>query len=459
MSQAQVVFFGAGEYAQGTFEASAKKYAPVAYGDNDIKKHGTTFMGLPVMSLDQLEARYPGCRYYLTVNVHAKPYLMESLCASGVEPSRIINYEDFKRYTSCQWLEASLSLASNGGLLVLKFCCRSYGKNVSPRVNLDGKSCEEALLNLFTMRDRVIEELNQQAESDPQSSVPPYIPPELLKLSGLPAEYGTKNPCLGCCNVKDGLWLSNRRIRFVGISHRAICNFRCSYCSSKAYIPTIADSRADADAQLAFMRFLKKNGHIDADTRFDFGAGEILIHPRRDEILVELMDYDCWIYTNASAYSEKIGELLSRGKSRLCPSIDAGTRATFAKIKGVDVFDKVCENLARYSLDGFVHLKYIVMPGLNDNDADIAGFIDLCGRLKIKAVDISRAFDLVPFGDYTIDAVARMMNELQGLGVKAALLEDVFSGTPEDSRIKGRLTELKGMSWSAVGSPPGGPLG
>jgi hypothetical protein len=93
-----------------------------------------------------------------------------------------------------------------------------------------------------------------------------------------------------------------------------------------------------------------------------------------------------------------------------------------------------------------VHLKYIVLPGINDGDADINGFIALCERLKIKAVDITRDMErLDAFSDHTICTIARMLYELQRLGIKATAPDNTFDATPNDKlRLEESLLELKG---------------
>jgi pyruvate-formate lyase-activating enzyme len=186
---------------------------------------------------------------------------------------------------------------------------------------------------------------------------------------------------------------------------------------------------------------MKERGIIDTDTTIQYSGGEISIHPLENEILAELQDHPCVILTNANIYSEKIGEILSKGRSRLYPSIDAGTHDTFAKIKGVDAFDKVRENLTRYAADGFVHLKYIILPGVNDNERDIDGFVRLCKTTKIAAVDITReCHSVAPFGDGTIGMIARMMRGLREVGVAAVLADYAYSSAPGDRvRVEERL--------------------
>jgi pyruvate-formate lyase-activating enzyme len=430
MGAAQVVFFGAGGYAETVFAELNGSYAPVAYGDNDPKKQGTRFMGLPVLSLGEIEAGYPGCRFYLTVDVQAKPYVTESLVTRGVDASRIINFEKYNRYKSCWQLERCMYYFLSQFERALTFCCSDFGKNFPDRVSICNGAHDETMRNFYVTLDRIIEELNA------------------------PAETPAQNACVGCRNAKDGLWRNDRRISLMNFRPPSICNFKCSYCKSRDETLDASFS-VDMEEALSFLRFVKEKRIIDADTAIHFAAGEISVHPLRDKILAELQEHCCWIYTNASVYNDAIGKMLSKGKSRVYPSIDAGSRETFAKIKGVDLFDKVCENLRRYSLDGLVHLKYIVLPSVNDNEANVEGFIDLCGRLKIGVVDVVRDFhNMGAYGDSTIEMAARMLDGLQKIGVKASLSENAFDATsPDKLLIEERLAEL-GAADSPRRPPP-----
>jgi pyruvate-formate lyase-activating enzyme len=388
----------------------------VAYGDNDHKKRGTRFMDLPVLSLSEIEVSYPECQFYLTVEQYAKAHIIASLLDRGIDQSRIINFEEFKKYKSCWSLENHMVQTTSK----LKYCCVGFGANLSPEINMQGSAGEESIRNFFSVRDKIIEELN------------------------MPTTPRMPNPCLGCCNVKEDLWNSSRRIRLLTFQPRSICNFKCSYCSwqfekiDDSFIPEVKNS-------LTFLRFMKERSIIDTDTTIQYSGGEISIHPLESEILTELQNHKCVILTNASMYSEKVGEILTKGRSKLYPSIDAGTRDTFAKIKGVDAFDKVRENLTRYAADGLVHLKYIILPGVNDNQEDIDGFVRLCETTKIAAVDITRECrSVAPFGDGTIDMIARMMRGLREAGVDVVLADFAYSNTPGDKgRIEERLGEFK----------------
>lgn len=417
MSGAQVVFFGAGYHAGMVFGELSKTYAPVAFADNDAKKQGTCFMGLPVLSLDEIETRYPGCRFFVTVNELTKPDIITSLIVRGVTTSRIINYEESKRYKSCNYLETLMYYYESD----LYFCCSDFWKSQSPCVVSHGLTREEHLKTFFNTRDRIIDELNMPS-----------------------SKANTPNLCAGCSNVKDGYWYSDRRIRFLNLYFKTICNFKCSYCPI-TYHQVNDLFYATVEQDLNFLLFLKEKQYIDTNTVIMCAAGEITVHPLRDKILAAIQDHPCWFFSNASVYSEKIAEILAKGKGKLCPSLDAGTRETFAKIKGVDLFDRVCENLRRYSADAFVHLKYIVLPGVNDNEADINGFIRLCEKLNIKAVDITRdCFDARPLTDHTIGMVAKMLSGLQEIGVCAYAPDYIFlTKAAEKQRLETMYGEMK----------------
>jgi len=425
MSETPVVFFGAGPHALMFFEGLARQYSPVAFGDNDTKKQGTCFLGLPVLSLGEIEVRYPGCRFLVTVNDLTKPFVVTSLIDAGVAPSRIINYVEYKRYRSCIYLETQLRYNKSQ----MQFCCSDFGKNISPCIAKGTFTHEEHLNAFFDMRDRTIDELNE--------------------LNRLDSNVVAPNPCVDCHNIRNIFWQHDRRIRHINLNFCSVCNFKCSYCTvihdkRDKNNDTFNDSVEDV---LSLLRLLKHKKIINVDTVIHIAAGEIAVHPTREkikEMLTELLDYTCFIYTNGSVYNETIGKVLSNRKSKIIVSIDAGTRETFAKIKGVDLYDKVCENLSKYSADGTVQLKYIVLPNINDNEADMLGFVDLCSRLNIRAVDISRDSNtLNPFADDTINLIVAMMLELQKQGINPSISNDAFLGMPEDmKRIEERLAKL-----------------
>lgn len=96
--------------------------------------------------------------------------------------------------------------------------------------------------------------------------------------------------------------------------------------------------------------------------------------------------------TNGIVFTEQIADTIASGKkSFVSVSLDSGTAATYKKIKRVDTFERVINNLRLYSERGCeLTLKYIVIPGCNDTIEEISGFIDICKSLSCKHVTLSQ---------------------------------------------------------------------
>jgi len=65
--------------------------------------------------------------------------------------------------------------------------------------------------------------------------------------------------------------------------------------------------------------------------------------------------------TNGLEYDDEIKQRMLNGTGILNVSIDAGTRETFYLVQGIDAFERVVDNLRKYSTDkkGNLYLKYI----------------------------------------------------------------------------------------------------
>ena len=77
------------------------------------------------------------------------------------------------------------------------------------------------------------------------------------------------------------------------------------------------------------------------------------------------------ILTSGIKYCKSIEDAFVNDKLKMVVSIDSGTKETYLKIKGVDCFDKVIENLRKYVLASDfakenITLKYIIVDKEND---------------------------------------------------------------------------------------------
>ena len=120
-------------------------------------------------------------------------------------------------------------------------------------------------------------------------------------------------------------------------------------------------------------------------------------------------------------------------------SLDAGTSCTFAKIKGGGWFEKVLQNLEKYSsTGGSLELKYILLEGINDNEAEINSFISIATKLT-KQVLLS--FDTNKIGKKFSEYYLKMISYFIINAKKANLSMQVIYMTV-DSEQAGQVRHL-----------------
>ena len=83
---------------------------------------------------------------------------------------------------------------------------------------------------------------------------------------------------------------------------------------------------------------------------------------------------------------------MKENKACIIISLDSGNRNLYKKIKRVDCFDLVKNNIKMYSSDDYsrnnTFLKYIVIPKINDNRRDFKQFLNIALECNIKGIKI-----------------------------------------------------------------------
>ena len=123
-----------------------------------------------------------------------------------------------------------------------------------------------------------------------------------------------------------------------------------------------------------------KEKNLLRHTTFDIVGGECTEYEngKLEDIVKFAMDGDYWLHFFSSGifYSEVIADAMKKSRANIVVSVDSGTKETYEKIKRVKTFDKVWENMAKYSRagvqddfcnKGYVILKYIIIPKVNDS--------------------------------------------------------------------------------------------
>ncbi len=383
----QVVIYGAAYNILSILARLDARYhvKPTAIGDGDKNKWGKNILDIPVVGPRQITERYPDSFIYVNSGLYKGQILGELTEIYKISSGKILNYEPIRRIRSCIYLECNFISAE-----ALYFCCSDYVNHASPRVPLPG-GAEELIDRFIDLRDRQT---------------------ELLSLN-LP------NSCDGCPYIKEDWHTVERKISIFNFSAGGPCNFDCCYCTSFARNSMRQQNFSPSFSELLAEIFRRKL--LAEDAHICLSAGEITVDSRRHEIYEAARNFHfVQAFTNASVYDEELAGLVHSGNTSLFVSVDAGTKETYAKVKGRNVYDRVCENLDAYNKQwpNAVLLKYIFVPGINDNERDVDGFMDLCARIRPAIATVS--YDMYSpktLSENTYRMLRRMAKGLDAAGV------------------------------------------
>jgi pyruvate-formate lyase-activating enzyme len=362
MSNRKLVFYGAGERAALIFRRTKAVFAPrevVAFVDSDVNKQGHTYWGLPVMSWMDACRQFGDVDVYVSANERVAPEIIGFLLENDVAPERIVNYEPVEKRLGCAWAETYLGLQPEGGAIVMQCCARNEIDEVLSRTPYMNNTpvFDIGLLNRFI-------DLKYGIAND-------------LK------KRNVHKNCDGCAYIKETYYYQSRKIRQLAVTAAGACNFKCIYCSNKHF--ELYRHRVFSDSHNAISKVIN-TGLVDKDVFMALSSGEFSISNDGNRLAELISRYQSSLFTNAFKWSEAAAQALESGNSYLYVSVDAGTRDTFKKIKGVDAFGQVCANLKEYASKGTVVLKYILCEGLNENDADLEGFFKLADEVASLVV-------------------------------------------------------------------------
>lgn len=232
-------------------------------------------------------------------------------------------------------------------------------------------------------------------------------------------------------------------ILYVNLSmYPAPCQCHCIYCDighDKQYSQTNENTEAAYEKMFETLELALKSGIIAQNATWQISSGEIAIHPYHDRILNLVKGKRAVFYTNAMKYDEDIAQNLHDNPgSAINLSIDSGTPETWYKVKGVNNFNKVLDNLNKYfeassAKGNQITLKYIILPGINDNRKDFEGVIEIMKSLKVKHLTLAR--DTRIKYDHSPEKSARLIEAaslLLTMCHKHGITNDMFTYSPSE---------------------------
>jgi len=249
------------------------------------------------------------------------------------------------------------------------------------------------------------------------------------------------NKCLDCHLINYGFWRTSVKLNTLSLAANNpgdICNFRCVYCYSRKDLKHLKNDR-DGFSTYEILQQLSEMPELDTEIfTIRLSNGEFCANKYYKEMIDILLKTKWKIHlsSNCSIYREKLASLMQTGRIfELVTSIDAGTPETFKKIKQVNSFYKVIENLKKYPVDKtrFI-MKYIFLEGINDNETDIDGFYEIVkelGGIAMLANDIRTNF--APYTDTMRTLTLRLVEKAKADGIHVVPNRSFLS--PQDAKF------------------------
>jgi wyosine [tRNA(Phe)-imidazoG37] synthetase (radical SAM superfamily) len=375
---------------------------PACICDIDENKQGKKYFGVEVIAPEAAFSSSDETLIFIA-SENTKATIIGSLIHEyGIAPERILNYEEVEKRRSCTLLDQNLVIQTNENHRPgLSFCCNDFGKAVSPFTVYKTQDYRSLLRDFIAVREHTKNLFMRNAEAKENCS------------------------CFGCRCIETGYFFKHAKIRDLNFSTQGGCNFRCIYCGNDAKRPPRL-FEYDIDLKELLDTFAP---HLANNCLTFLNPGEITLHPKKAELYEAICDRNVQILTNASIYDNRISDILSHNSACLNISIDAGTRETYANVKGYDCFEKVIDNIKRYAIDsggGSILLKYIFLEDINDNAADVDGFMDLarefdCGNVLVSS-DIYKNYA----SDKTLSAAKYMIEQADALSVPYTFFSDTI---------------------------------
>lgn len=419
----QKIFYGAGQYAAYNLsEWVANGEKPVCFADADKRKwnkvfkypNGESSEQFYVLPLKEAMEKYPYYEIVITVALHNRNTIYEYLVSNLVPRERLryinINSQGVEHRKGCPYLGKVWHIAGGSSFT----CC--FPKRRGVKMNFEG------------------------GNGHLKSNYKKYREMCFSIIEGL--KNGTPTSCDGCTELYESNWEVDPALEVIefGTGLKGdICNTNCCYCNVKAYFEVAKSSPVSA------YELFKEIPPNFSGVCVNFANGELTINPDVDEIL-NLWENERFygtVFTNAIVYREQLAQIMKKGLCNIICSLDCGTQETYKRIRGVDKFSVVVSNLIKYAQCGNVQLKYILLPGINDNQEDIEGFFEVAGKINASVIlDRNRNEASKEMTDSQIDTI-RLIDKIaknRSMGYYARFFHD------EDNEIMKNILDRKGAT-------------
>lgn len=325
---------------------------PSGLCDNDVRKQGRYLNSIPEIKILSFDEALKDDAEFLIISPHHSNAIMGNLVAErGVPAEKIINYQPLEKKKTCSLMAQNWIIEDRHFVC----CCIEEYK---PRFDHQHFDPAKGVASLDETRKKLVDGIDPMPEG-----------------------------CQTCFSNKECYIFKSRKLNSFDFSFRGWCNYKCEYCSSNK--PDLKGYN-DQFSLEQYLVELEKRDMINDIFSVLFAVGESCLNEKR----FSLYDY-CGekqyfldVFTNCSVFDKSLFELAHKSPVIVRKSFDAGTAETYAKIKGVNCYEKMLENVRNYLQAPYlaVNPKYLFVPGINDNETDVRNFVQMCVDLKIDFV-------------------------------------------------------------------------
>jgi len=163
------------------------------------------------------------------------------------------------------------------------------------------------------------------------------------------------------------------------------------------------------------------------------GFGEPLLHPEFISMLIEIKKYHSFVsfYTNGSLMNEELGKrLVDIGTDMICISMGGATRETYMKIRGIDAFGSVINNimaLTEYKKKAKKRRPLIAfnVVAMNSILPELEALVDLAKKIGVEHISMP---NLVAQGEAMHkESIWHDVNRAEAVFKKAKILADKYN--------------------------------
>lgn len=330
---------------------------PSGFCDNDTRKHGrslNSFPTLPILSFETAIAD-ESAEFLIVSPFHSAEIIGGLVFERGVSEKRIINYHPIERKKTCGLWAQNWMVTDRDEDCTVFYCCCSPER---PTFNCQGTSPMSGVEFLDQTRNGLM---------DRTISMP--------------------DVCVNCYKNTDSYIYKSRKLNSYNFSFHGWCNYKCEYCSASQ--PKFKNYN-DKFFLEQYLAELEKHDMMNDIFSVLVAVGEPTLNEKRFALYDYCREKQCYldVFSNCSVFDESLFAVAQESPVIIRSSFDAGTAETYAKIKGVNCFSKMLENVRHYLQAPYlaVNPKYLFEPGVNDNEKDVLNFVQFCADIKADFV-------------------------------------------------------------------------